>query len=104
MITRVLATGLLAGFLAGLTIATLQAFTTTPIILEAEVYENAGEKATAATSLEAREEVRVILVHAEHGQGAGAEVGEWEPGAGLERTVYTSIGTVATAIGFALLL
>jgi cobalt transporter subunit CbtA len=103
MIMRVLSTGLLAGFLAGLAIATLQTFTTTPIILEAEVYEKAAEKA-AATSLPTPDQARVILVHAEHEQGAAAEAEEWEPGDGLERTLYTSIATVATAIGFAFLL
>ena len=44
MITRVLATGLLAGFLAGAAIAALQNFTTTPLILAAEVYENASPR------------------------------------------------------------
>ncbi len=102
MITRVLSTGLLAGFLAGLAIATLQTFTTTPIILEAEVYEKAAEKAAAATSLPTRDEARVVLVHAEHEPGAVAE--EWEPRDGVERTLYTSIATIATAIGFAFLL
>ncbi len=104
MITRVLSTGLLAGFLAGLAVATLQTFTTTPIILEAEVYEKAADKSAAASSLPARDEARVVLVHAEHDGSAAAGAEEWEPADGLERTLYASIATIATSIGFALLI
>ncbi len=105
MITRVLATGLLAGLLAGLAIATLQKFTTTPIILEAEVYEKAAEKSALAPSRLGVDEARVVLVHAEHeDHAAAAGEEEWEPQDGLERTVYASIATIATSIGFALLL
>ena len=49
MITRVLATGLLAGLFAGLAIATLQSFTTTRLILEAEVYEKAADTKQGAS-------------------------------------------------------
>jgi len=102
MIYRVLATGLLAGLVAGLAVATLQKFTTTPLILEAEVYEKAAEKAEPTAALPG--EARLILVHnaEEHGAAAGEE--EWEPADGVERTVYASIATVATSVGFALLL
>jgi cobalt transporter subunit CbtA len=41
MINRVLAAGLLAGLAAGLIVALLQHFATTPLIVAAEVYENA---------------------------------------------------------------
>jgi cobalt transporter subunit CbtA len=109
MITRVLATGLLAGLLAGLAIATLQNFTTTPLILEAEVFEKAAE-AKQGASLEVGPNVfaggaRLILVHAGEEHAAGApEAEEWEPQDGLERTLFTSTATIATSIGFALLL
>lgn len=101
MIIRVLSTGLLAGFLAGVAIAALQNFTTTPLILAAEVFENAEKTAAAVSS----DEARVILVHSkeEHGAAAG-EAEEWAPGDGAERIFYTSTATVATAIGFAFLL
>jgi cobalt transporter subunit CbtA len=107
MITRVLSTGLLAGLVAGLAIATLQTFTTTPLILEAEVYERAVEKAAAASPPMGASEARVILAHAPgegHGTAAEGAAEEWEPEDGLERTVYASIATIATAIGFAFLL
>lgn len=105
MITRVLSTGLLAGFVAGLAIAVLQNFTTTPLILQAEVFENAAEKAASAQPWQAREqEARVILVHAEHEHAAGTGDQEWAPADGMERVFYTSTATIATSIGFALLL
>ena len=106
MITRVLSTGLLAGFLAGVAIAALQNFTTTPLILAAEVFEKAGDKAAFVTpSLESDAEARVILVHSaeEHGATAG-EAEEWGPEDGAERIFYTSTATIATSIGFAFLL
>lgn len=112
MITRVLATGLLAGLLAGLAVAVLQTFTTTPIILAAEVYEKADEAKAQGASLEVGPKVlvggaRLILVHgsADAHAAAGHEVAaEWEPQDGLERTLYASTATIATAIGFALLI
>lgn len=109
MIMRVLSTGLLAGFVAGLAIAVLQNFSTTPLILQAEVFENAAEKAAssapwrAAQAFAGEEQARVILVHADHDHAAGGEE-EWGPADGVERIFYTSTATVATAIGFALLL
>jgi cobalt transporter subunit CbtA len=105
MITRVFATGLLAGLLAGLAVAVLQTFTTTPIILEAEVYEKADEAKAPTASLRSPGEARLILVHAEghdHAAHEGAE--EWEPKDGLPRTLYASTATIATAIGFALMI
>ena len=70
MITRVLAVGLLAGLLAGLAVALLQAYTTTPIILEAEVFERGAIAPQSSTLLNTAPrlyrdigEARVILVH-----------------------------------------
>ena len=45
---RVLSVGLLAGLLAGVVVATLQNFTTTPLILQAEVFENAEPEKKAS--------------------------------------------------------
>ena len=110
MITRVLAVGLLAGLVAGLSVAVLQKFTTTPIILAAEVYEEADEAKAQRASLKfdpygVAAEARLILVHdhSENGAGEGPQE-EWEPHDGLERTLYASTATIATAIGFALMI
>jgi cobalt transporter subunit CbtA len=94
VIQRLLAVGLLAGLLAGLAVAVLQHVATTPLILAAEVYEEAAAKAHAG---EAAQE------HA-HGAAADEHAHEWEPAPGLERTAATSVATAVTATGYAFLL
>lgn len=78
MIARVLTTGLIAGLVAGLAVAALQHFTTTPLILAAEVYETAQ--------------------HAHEGADAGPAL------SGLSRTAATGVATIAVSIGYALIL
>jgi cobalt transporter subunit CbtA len=94
MLTRVLWVGLVAGLLAGLLIALLQQVTTTPLILLAETYEEAGAAApapaTAADATKAHD-------HAAHDHG-------WSPSPGLPRFFFTAVTTIATAIGMSLLL
>lgn len=94
MIQRLLAVGLLAGLLAGLAVAVLQHVATTPLILAAEVYEDAAAHAHAGEG--AHE-------HA-HGAAANEHAHEWEPAPGLERTAATSVATAVTATGYAFLL
>ena len=95
--TIVLAAGLV-GLVAGLLLTGLQSFTTVPLILEAETYENAGAGSIAG--------------HA-HDQGqataptdpsGGSEPEAWAPEDGLERLAYTGLANVLTGIGFALVL
>jgi len=90
MLSRVMSVGLLAGFLAGLLIALVQQVTTTPLILVAETYEKQNE-----------------AVPHSHNHVAGhdhAHDDGWKPADGLPRIFYTSVATIATAVGFALLL
>lgn len=104
MYTRVFAVGLLAGLLAGLIVALLQAYTTTPIIIDAERFENARPVSPSA-SFNRLSEARLILVHSGHNESVNAaEASEWAPADGLERTVFTSIATIGTAVGFAMIL
>lgn len=103
MISRVLAAGLLAGLMAGLAVAILQVFTTTPLIVEAERFEGGHSHDHAALFRNALFETAsndagLIAVHAED----GAET--WMPADGLERTVFTGIATIGTAIGLAFVL
>lgn len=79
MITRLLASGLVAGIVAGLAVAALQHVTTTPLILAAEVYEKAQ--------------------HAHDAAGETAPAFE-----GFARTATTSVATIAVATGYALIL
>ncbi len=115
MITRVLAVGLLAGLVAGVAVAALQSFTTTPLIVAAEVFENGGEESHHSAAayhhptglILASGEPRLILVHGdapESGSAASSGEEEWAPQDGVERTLFTSIATIGTAIGFALII
>jgi len=78
LIARVLTSGLIAGLVAGLAVAALQHFTTTPLILAAEVYETAQ--------------------HAHDAADAGPVF------SGIGRTAATSVATIAVSIGYALIL
>ena len=92
MRTRVMSVGLLAGLLAGLLIAALQQVTTTPLILLAETYETPAAAVPPPAPGVAKEHD-----HAAHADG-------WKPADGLPRFFYTSITTVATAVGVSFLL
>ncbi|MFI5000121.1 MAG: CbtA family protein [Reyranellales bacterium] len=93
MLTRVLTVGLLAGLLAGLLVAVLQQATTAPLILAAEVYEKPAETQPAAGGSGGHHHDG----HAAHDEG-------WKPENGLPRFFFTSIATVATAVGISFLL
>jgi cobalt transporter subunit CbtA len=81
---RKLATvALLSGTIAGLLLCVVQHFTIFPLIEKAEVYESAAEKQMSG------------MRHDDEG---------WHPADGVERTSFTALATVLTAIGFAALL
>jgi cobalt transporter subunit CbtA len=106
MLNRVLAVALAAGLVAGLAIAVLQHFTTTPLILAGEAFEKpAGQAlldpAAAGPRLDG---AAVILAHSHGAHADEAHDAGWSPADGLERTAFTSLATVLTAIGFALIL
>ena len=107
MLSRVLMVGLLAGLVAGLALAVLQHFTMTPMIVEAESFEHAGE-AVQSGVLRDFGDAKLILAHTAADPAAGehdhgGEAG-WAPEDGLERTVYTGLATILCAVGFAFVL
>ena len=71
-----------SGILAGLFLFAVQHFTIFPLIEKAEVYESAAEKSDTHH-------------HIDEG---------WRPADGMERTSFTALTTVVTAIGFSALL
>ena len=83
-----------AGLIAGLGMTAAQQFTTVPLILKAEVFEQAGE-----TKSEPQHEHADATAAHEHDHGEG-----WAPSDGFERTAFTLAANVITGIGFALLL
>ncbi len=106
MLTRIAKAALAAGLVAGLTVAVLQEFTTTPLIIAAEAYEGGGAEARAGgVRVAALNRGPVLadtaLVHVADEIGDGEA---WGPEDGIERTFYTSVLTIGTTFGFALIL
>lgn len=105
MFQRIFLSAILAGFLSALIVTALHSVTTVPLIIEAEKYENSEAAKEASFSTK---HPYLILVHsnAPHADKPDAEnqPEEWSPANGLERTFYTGLTTLMTAIGFALLL
>jgi cobalt transporter subunit CbtA len=79
MLRAIFVSALLAGLMAGVTASALQHFTTTPLILAAEVFEQSSAH--------------------DHGTAEA-----WAPADGLERTAFTALATTLAGIGFALIL
>jgi len=100
----------IAGLVAGLLLSAMQAFQTTPLIMQAEAFENVPAASAApdnhATSGHATSD------HASSEQAAADHAADghthdqtaWVPADGFERSFYTVVANVAVAIGFALLL
>jgi cobalt transporter subunit CbtA len=87
----------LAGLVSGVVLTALQAFATDPLILQAEIYENAGGGHDhAATDPAASPEIAAPA----HEHDAEA----WAPADGLERIGYNVLANLVSGIGFALIL
>lgn len=83
----------LAGLVAGVVLAALQAYATVPLILQAETYEAAGDSAGHD--------------HGDHSAAGHAhDHGEeaWAPADGFERFAYNVGANIVSGIGFALIL
>lgn len=108
MLTRILSAALFAAFIGGLVSAGLMEARTTPLILEAERYENGlaqsaspGADGLAAASFGAK----LLRVHGtEAHDEPGSGTSSWAPEDGLERSFYTLITAIGTSFGYALIL
>jgi cobalt transporter subunit CbtA len=94
-----LTVALLAGISAGVIGWAVQMFGTTPLILEAEVYETSGAPAELGEAAEATGHSHEAGA-AEHEHDAEA----WVPADGWERNLYTLGAAIVTGVGFAFLL
>jgi cobalt transporter subunit CbtA len=96
----------IAGLLASLVMAAMQSFSTDPLILKAETYENAAEPAhdhgalaTDATAPASSEAAPVVAAHEhEHDEGG------WAPADGFERFAFNFLANIISGFGFALIL
>ena len=98
-----LTVALLAGVGAGVVNWAVHMFGTTPLILQAEVYETAGE-AAAPTATEATPPTEATTHTHEDGSKHVHDAEAWAPADGWERNLYTLGADVVTGVGFALLL
>lgn len=90
-------TAVVAGLLSGLLMTVMQSFSTVPLILQAETYENAGGE-EAGHSHDAVSAAGTAAPTADHHHDEEA----WAPADGFERFIYTASADVLAAIGFAL--
>jgi cobalt transporter subunit CbtA len=98
-----LTVALLAGIGAGAVNWGVHMFGTTPLILDAEVYENAG--ATEEPAATATAEAEATAHTHEAGTAAHEHDAEaWAPEDGWERNLYTLGADIVTGVGYAFLL
>lgn len=88
----------LAGLVAGLVMTALQYFSTVPLILQAETFENA--EAAVEDAAPAATDATQAAPDAAHEHEEEA----WAPADGAERTAFTALANIVTGVGFALLL
>jgi cobalt transporter subunit CbtA len=101
MIGRVLLAALLAGIAAGFLYGAVQHVRLTPLILEAEKYEKAGDGHThdhAATSMATTTEATPPAAK------TAPEEEAWAPQEGAERTLFTFLASIVAGAGFAAIL
>lgn len=90
----------IAGLLAGIVLAAVQSFSTVPLILQAEVFENAAPA-------EAHEHAAAAGEPATNTPGVAAHEHEedgWAPADGFPRFAFNVLANAVSGIGFALLL
>lgn len=89
---KIITTALVAGIIAGLFVFAVQSFKLTPLILQAEVYEEAD-----AAKHEAAEAAMSASHHHEEAEA-------WEPANGIERNGWRLVADLGMSVGFALML
>ncbi|MER9184282.1 CbtA family protein, partial [Mesorhizobium sp. M0767] len=100
----------IAGLVAGVALACMQAYATVPLILKAEVYEQAGgghdHAAAPATPAENAAGMTAMssAAPAPAEAMAPAEDEGWAPADGFERFGFSVVANIVTGIGFALVL
>ncbi|TIL31595.1 CbtA family protein [Mesorhizobium sp.] len=94
----------IAGLVAGVVLACMQAYATVPLILKAEVYEQAGGGHTHDHGSAPAAAGSNAMSSAVPAEAATAEEEGWAPADGFERFAFNVVANVVTGIGFALIL
>lgn len=101
MILRLLSAALAAGFLAAVVATGLQLALTSPLIIEAERYEQREPSRAAEAFPQA---LPIVLAHAGHDHATPDAAPEWQPAPGFQRMAFTGLATLVGGVGYALLL
>jgi cobalt transporter subunit CbtA len=88
----------ISGVLVAVAMTILQFFATVPLILEAEVFENAAPAEAPAADGHSHDHGAAMTEAHDHGEEA------WAPADGFQRMSLTAVANAVTAIGFGLLL
>ena len=99
VLKKIVSAAALAGLLAGLLLTGVQEWQVSPIILKAEVYEDAAAMATAS-SQNSHSHSATETEHQDHHEHS-AET--WQPANGWERTLFTALANISLAVGLGLL-
>ncbi|MER9304985.1 CbtA family protein [Mesorhizobium sp. M0293] len=95
----------IAGLVAGVVLACMQAYATVPLILKAEVYEQAGGGHHHDHAAPAPTDSNATSTAAPAAEVAPAAEDEgWAPADGFERFAFSVLANIVTGIGFALIL
>ena len=102
----------LAGLIVGIVVTLVQQLGTVPLILRAEVYEQAAELAGPATPAAPHDHDAGGVTESDRGPPVAAPQADdhehaaaaWEPAPGFERNAYTALFNVLDWIGFGLML
>ena len=107
----------IAGLVAGVVLASMQAYATVPLILKAEVYEQAGGGHHHDHAAPAATDTNAMSMAAPAGNAMSsaapapaqavapaAEDEGWAPADGFERFAFSVLANIVTGIGFALIL
>ncbi|RWO59125.1 CbtA family protein [Mesorhizobium sp.] len=94
----------IAGLVAGVVLACMQAYATVPLILKAEVYEQTGGGHTHDHGSAPAAAGSNAMSSAVPAEAATAEEEGWAPADGFERFAFNVVANVVTGIGFALIL
>lgn len=97
MLIRVLLAAIIAGMLAGVFASAVQSYRVSPLILEAERYENADDGGVAHSHSES---------NGDDANSSAIKMAQepWAPKDGFERTAYTLMANILVGVGFSLML
>ena len=100
---RIIMSALLAGVLAGMLVFVGHSWKVTPLIVNAEVYETV-EPESHSHSHVTNNDMSKAAAHEAETKHSHSDGSEWTPEDGFERSAFTLLSDVTTAIGFAFLL